>query len=111
MTPDTEKIKELSLTCSLTDAYLLLQDIKELKRSLSLELDLARNRRVAQDAEFREFMTELWGTLRQIQAQFRVDATLLGLISPHHTGEEAWQGKEKNSNPSHLLDGFAKRGS
>jgi len=83
MTVDREKIKELSLTNSLTDSYLLLQDIKELKRSLSLELDLARDRRKAQEAEFRQFMTELWETLEKIRAQFRVEAELLNLINAH----------------------------
>ena len=83
MTTATEKIKELSLTNSLTDAYLLLQEIKELKRSLSLELDLARDRRKAQEAEFRQFMTELWKTLDKIRAQFRVEAELLNLINAH----------------------------
>ena len=87
MTTGKKEIRELALTNSLTDAYLLLQDIKELKRSLSLELDLARDRRVAQEAEFREFMTHLWKTLHKIQAQFRIDATLLHLISPAKAGK------------------------
>ena len=111
MGKDMKQIKELASDNVLISAYLLLAECKDLKRSLSLELDLARDRRVAQDAEFQEFMTELWGTLRQIQAQFRIDATLLGLISPYQTGEKAWQDEEKNSNPSHLLNGFAKSGS
>ena len=110
MTTDTEKIKELSLTNSLTDAYLLLQEIKELKRSLSLELDLARDYRKAQEIEFKEFMAELRATLTEIQANFRIEAQLLNLIRPNQTGDKKWQGKtDSNSNQRSLLRQFANK--
>lgn len=80
---DLKRIKELASDNVLTSAYLILRESKGLKRSLSLELDLARDRRVAQEAEFREFMTELWETLDKIRAQFRVEAELLNLINAH----------------------------
>ena len=102
-----DEIKELAADNVLMSAYLILQDIKQLKRSLSLELDLARDRGVAQERDFQEFMAELRDTLTGIQANFRLDAILLNLVSPK-AGDEGWQ--ERNSSHSRLLDGFAKRG-
>ena len=55
---------------------------KQIKANLAMELDLARNRRLAQEREFKEFMAELRDTLTKIQAQFKVEAQLLNLIKP-----------------------------
>ena len=77
-----EKIRELATVNNLTASQIILEELKDLKRSLALEVDFARDRRQAQEHEFRDFMNELWGTLREIQARFRIDATLLGLIEP-----------------------------
>jgi hypothetical protein len=77
-----KEIKELSSDKVLMSAYLLLEDAKQLKANLAMELDLARDRRLAQEKEFKEFMYELWGTLRKIQAQFKVEAQFLNLIKP-----------------------------
>ncbi len=75
-----EEIRELSITNALTDAYLILAEVKDLKRSLGQELDFARDRRLSQEKEFREFMSEVWSTLRKIQAQFHIESQLLNLI-------------------------------
>jgi hypothetical protein len=90
-------------------AYLILEECKTLKARLALELQAAKDDRRAQHKDFEELMAELWGTLRTIQARFRVDAELLNLVRPHKTGEQEWQGK-RNSNRSRMLDEFAKRG-
>lgn len=96
-----KKVKELAVTNALTDAYLLLQEIKELKRSLSLELDFQRDRRKAQEDEFRYYVRELWETLRKIQAQFRIEAELLNLIKPGKAGEKRWQGSNSGRQSIH----------
>jgi hypothetical protein len=72
----------------LLSAYLILQDVEEIKARLSLELDLTVDRRLQQEDEFRKFMDELWATLRKIQAQFRVEAELLNLVRPQKAGED-----------------------
>ena len=77
-----KEIKELASDNVLLSAHLLLEDAKQLKANLAMELDLARDRRLAQEKEFKEFMSELWWTLRKIQAQFKVEAQLLNLIKP-----------------------------
>ena len=107
-----DQIRELAVMNISSDAYLILQEAKRLKTSLAMELQVARGCRVAQEKEFREFVDELWGTLREIQAQFRIDATLLHLIKPNKTGEKKWQENEGegHSNHSRLLNGFAKSG-
>jgi hypothetical protein len=104
-----DEIKELSLAITGIDQQLMVEELKDMKRNLSIELQAARDDRRAQEWEFREYMAHLWETLRTIQARFHVDAQLLNLVGPHKAGEKKWQ--ERNSNPSHLLDGFAKRGS
>lgn len=76
------EIKELASDNVLLSAYLLLEDARELKAQLAMELDLARDRRLAQEKEFRQFMSELWDTLTKIQAQFRIEAQLLNLVRP-----------------------------
>jgi hypothetical protein len=106
----TEKIQEVANVITGIDLHLALEAVMQLKRSLSLELNFVRNRQQAQEREFREFMNELWKTLSNIQAQFRIDATLLHLIKPEEAGEQKCQGK-RNSNRSRMLDGFAKSGS
>lgn len=91
------EIKELASDNVLLSAYLMLQEAKDLKANLAMELDLARDRRLAQEKEFREFMSELWGTLRKIQARFHVDAELLNLVRPHKAGEKKWQEESRPS--------------
>jgi hypothetical protein len=75
-----DKVKELASDNVLLSAHLLLEDARELKANLAMELDLARDRRLAQEKEFREFMAELRDTLTKIQAQFKVEAQLLNLV-------------------------------
>jgi len=103
------KIKELAITNALTDAYLILQDAKRLKTSLAMELQAARGCRVAQEREFREFMNELWKTLRTIQAQFKVEAQLLNLVRPEEAGEKRWQKENRPSNRCRTLDVLSKK--
>jgi len=106
------KIKELASDNVLLSAYLLLEDARKSKAQLALELQAARDDRRAQHREFQEFMAELRETLARIQANFMLDATLLGLISPLKTGEEGChERKGKVLNHSRMLDGFAKSGS
>jgi hypothetical protein len=115
MPAGSAEIRELALTNSLTDSYLILGEILDLKRSLSLELDLAKDRRQAHEAEFQEFMAELWDTLNKIRAQFRAEAELLNLIEgpersntnsagDHRTKEKP--NPDRNSPESSILSGF-----
>ncbi len=83
-----KKIRELSITNALTDAYLLLAEVKELKRSLSLELDLVLDRRQAQEKEFRQFLTELWEFLDKLAAKYCVDSQLLNLVREPRDGDQ-----------------------
>jgi len=103
-----DEIKELASDNVLLSAYLLLEEAKQLKANLAMELDLARDRRLAQDKKFREFMAELKNTLTRIQAQFKVEAQLLNLIRPQEAGEDTWQGSGKGSSQSRMLKQFAK---
>jgi hypothetical protein len=102
------RVKELAHVYTDIDLLVELQEAKELKSSLALELDFARNRRQAQEREFREFMDELWATLREIQAQFRTDATLLHLIKPKEAREEKCPRNQNSSSQSLMLKKFAR---
>jgi hypothetical protein len=104
-----QRSPELAMAIATTDLHILLEEIKDLKINLSLELQAAQDDRRAQEREFREYMAHLWETLRTIQARFHVDAQLLNLVGPHKAGEKKWQ--ERNSSHSRMLDRFAKRGS
>ena len=77
-----DEIKELALTNALTDGYLIQAEARKMLSLLALELQATRDDRKAQKKEWDEFMAEHWATLRKIQAQFRIDATLLHLIKP-----------------------------
>ena len=100
-----KSIKELTADNVLMSAYLLLQEIQEIRARLALELQAARDDRRAQYKEVQELMAEVRDTLINIQARFMVDAHLLNLIRP--AGEEEWQ-KENTSSRCRTLDGFAK---
>jgi hypothetical protein len=76
----TTEIRELAVTNSLTDSYLILAECKDLKRSLSQELDLARDRRVQMEDEHLRMLAELRETNTQIQGQFQIMARLVNLI-------------------------------
>lgn len=78
----TEKIREVAHVITGIDLQLALEEVNQLKCSLALTLTFLHDQIQAQNREVREFMDELWATLRKIQAQFRIDATLLGLIEP-----------------------------
>ena len=103
-----EKTKNLILL--FTDAELILQECKDLKANLSLELQAARDDRRAQYKEFQELMAEVRDTLHSIQARFMIDAQLLDLVRPDEAGEEKWQKSEgeNNSSQSRMLRQFAK---
>lgn len=75
------------------DIDFTLQECLKLKARLALELQSLKDERKRQLKEFEslmvgmqgfmeEYMANLWGTLDQIQARFRVDATILNLIKP-----------------------------
>jgi len=104
-----DQIRELALTNALTDAFLILQELRDLKMNLSLELQAVRDNRRAEAKEWAEFMAEHWATLRKIQTQFRIDATLLHLIKPQKAGEKKWQKNEgeSHSSQSRMLKQFA----
>lgn len=104
-----EKIKELASDNVLMSAYLLLQDAKDLKANLAMELDLARDRRLAQEKEFRKFMNEMWKILTRIQAQFSVEAELLNLVRPQKAGEDRWQKENNSSSRCRTLDVLSKK--
>jgi hypothetical protein len=94
-----ERTREFAIALATTDLHILLEKIKDLKINLSLELQAARDDRRAQEKQFREFMSELWGTLRKIQAQFRIDATLLHLIEPEKAAKQGPHGKNEETLP------------
>lgn len=93
MTKMTVQTKALLLENLLLDAYLISQEIADLKRNLSLELQAARDERRAQDREFQEFMTDIRNTLDEIRAKHIVEAQLLDLI-PQGPNDE--RGKKTN---------------
>jgi len=103
-----DKIKELTSDNVLMSAYLLLEDAKQLKASLALELQAVRDDRRAELREFQEYMAELRDSLTKIQAQFKIEAQLLNLIGSQKAGEEGWQ-KENNSNRCRTLDALSKK--
>ncbi len=105
----SQQLRELALTNSLTDSYLILVEILDLKRSLSLELDLARDRRKAQETEFREFMDELWGFLDKLAAKYCIDRQLLNLVGEPNAGDNKKTGKsdsKRNPPESSIYTGF-----
>ena len=104
-----EKIKELASDNVLMSAYLLLQDAKDLKARLALELQATRDDRRAQHKEFQELMAELRDTLTKIQAQFRIEAQLLNLVRPGKAGEDRWQEENSPSNRCRTLDVLSKK--
>ena len=105
-----KSIKELTADNVLMSAYLLLQEIQEIRARLALELQAARDDRRAQYKEVQELMAEVRDTLINIQARFMVDAHLLNLIRPDKTGETVCQRSEgeSSSSPSRMLTEFAK---
>jgi len=82
-----KRICELSMAIVSTDLHILLEEIKDLKANLALELDFARDRRLQQESEFQELISELRQTLAKIQAQFRIEAQLLNLIREPKAGD------------------------
>jgi hypothetical protein len=104
------EIKEMASDNVLLSAYMILQEAKDLKRSLALELDMVRDRRLAQEKEFQEFMAELRDTLTKIQAQFKIEAQLLNLVRPQVGEKECQKGKGANhSGQNHSLKGFVQK--
>jgi len=109
-TPNEKLMNEklIELTLLFTDAELVLQECRDLKANLSLELQAARDDRRRQRKEFLEFMDHLVETLDQIRAKHLIEARLLNLIGPHEAGEERWQ-EENSSNRCHMLDVLSKK--
>lgn len=105
-----DRIKELASDNILTSAYLLLEEARQLKAQLALELQAAKDDRRAQHKEFQEFMAELREILWQIRAKHMIEAQLLDLIRPEKAGENKWQKNksEGNSSQSRMLKQFAK---
>jgi len=83
-----DEIKELAVTNALTDAFLILQELRDLKINLSLELQAVRDDRKHYHKEIQELLSTIQDELIRIQSRFTVDATILGLIKPQQTGEE-----------------------
>jgi hypothetical protein len=79
-----EAIKELAVTNALMDAYLILQDLKKLKTSLAMELQVGQQDRLNQARDFAEFMHEVRQTLADIRADNKIEAQLLNLIKPEN---------------------------
>ena len=76
----TTRGKVLLVENLLIDCYLLLQEVRDLKGNLSLELQAARDDRRAQASEWTEFMQEMREVLHQIRAKNLIEAKLLNLI-------------------------------
>jgi hypothetical protein len=96
--PVREKIRELAIELVLTDAEIVLTDLRDLQVQLALELQAVRDQRQREHVEFRELIGEIKNELIRIQARFHIDAHLIGLIkapqaktgeSRHETGEFA----------------------
>ena len=62
----SDRIKELASDNILMSAYLLLEEARQLKARLALELQAAKDDRRAQHKEFQEFMAELREILWQV---------------------------------------------
>ena len=83
-----DRIKELASDNILMSAYLLLEESRELKARLALELQAVRDDRKTQQKEFSELMISLRETLDQIRAKHLIEAQLLNLIKPQEVGED-----------------------
>ena len=104
-----DKIKELASDNILMSAYLLLEEARQLKAQLALELQAAKDDRRAQHKEFQEFMAELREILWQVRAKHLVEAQLLDLVRPQEAGEtRKWQGSAKGSSQNRMLKEYAK---
>ncbi len=103
--------KSKDLILLFTDAEIILGDARSLADELRRQVQAAKDERKAQHKEFREFMNEMWKTLRKIQAQFRIEAQLLNLVRPEEAGEMECRKSEGESNSSqtHTLKEFARR--
>lgn len=75
-----EKIKELAATCTLTDAYLMLQEVSDLKARMSLELDLIREREMIQQREYKKIISEAQELMTQLRGLHRVNLKFLNLV-------------------------------
>ena len=103
-----QKIKDLTLL--FTDAELILQECRELKANLSLELQAVRDDRGAQYREFQELMSEVRNTLHHIQARFMVDARVLDLVRPDEDEEPTERETNGNRKNGVIRVNFTKPG-
>jgi hypothetical protein len=87
-------VKDLILLS--TDAELILQECKDLKLNLSVELRAVRDDRKRMFREFNEFMSELQRTLDQMRAKHLIEAGLLDLIRPTGENEECQRSESEN---------------
>lgn len=101
MKTSSNKILELAVDSNLMESRIVLEEIKEIARFLSLELDLVRDRRKAQEKQFQEFMTELWSFLDKLAAKYCIDRQLLNLVNEPKAGEQKWEGTSSGRQSIH----------
>jgi hypothetical protein len=75
-----EKIKELSATCTLTDAYLLLREISDFKRHYMQELDFIWERERLRQQEHERLIAEARELVTHLRALHRVNLRLINQI-------------------------------
>lgn len=93
-----EKARTAAVSASLLTAELvaILEELRELKVNLSLELQAVRDQRVAEYWESRKLMEEIRETLTTVRYQFRQEAMLLHLIEPLKAGDAVNGEKKKD---------------
>lgn len=80
--------RETAMALAGIDLQLALEEARNLKTRLALELQAARDDRKKQWREFQEFMGELRNTLDQIKAQHLIEAQLLDLVGEPNAGDQ-----------------------
>jgi hypothetical protein len=106
---EREALRELALTCTLTDAEIILGELRDLQIQLALELQAVRDQREAEHVQFRELMGHIQNELVRIQARFHIDAHLIGLIKAPQAGEtQCHENIKQPSSQSNMLGQFVK---
>lgn len=110
-----DEIKELAIDAAFSECRLLVDELKELKVNLSLELQATRDQRLAEAREWRELAEAMRELITTVKANERINRTVLDIIDSAKTGETQWENQPKakrrnrrSSNPSSTLGQFAK---
>jgi hypothetical protein len=88
--------RETAMAIAGIDLQLTLEEVRNLKVLLTMELQAARDDRKDQWRVFQEFISELRDTLDQISAKHLIEAQLLDLVGKPNAGDQN-EGKERGA--------------